>query len=210
MLPTRNSPPTGARARRAGATTATIAAALALVATTLAIAAASFDHREPELVGLRGQAVDPLALRDAEVAVLVFVQSECPIANRYAPEIARMQRRFAPEGVRFWMVYPDPDDSAPKIREHLSDYEYGCAVVLDPTHELVDRVGATVTPEAAVFRGERLVYRGRITDRETDFGQGRVDATSHDLEAAIVAALHGDAPEVARTDAVGCYIRDLQ
>jgi hypothetical protein len=40
--------------------------------------------------------------------VLVFVRTDCPISNRYAPELRRLQDRFAPRGMAFWLVYPDP------------------------------------------------------------------------------------------------------
>lgn len=159
--------------------------------------------------GLRGSPVDPLSHGESDIAVLVFTQTECPIARRYAPEIARLQQRFAPDGVRFWLVYPDPDDDQEQVRRHLEDYVYGSAVALDPEHRLVARAGVTVTPGAAVFVGQTLVYRGRITDRETDFGMRRKEASVHDLEDAVAAVAAGQAPTVAFTEAVGCYIQDL-
>src|SRR5207249_9516148 len=53
----------------------------------------------------------PFELASAKVFVFIFVSTDCPISNRYAPEIRRVEGKFAPAGVRFWLVYPDPDRS---------------------------------------------------------------------------------------------------
>ena len=43
---------------------------------------------------LDGDPVDPLA-PDDRIDALVFVRTDCPISNRYAPELARIATRFA-------------------------------------------------------------------------------------------------------------------
>ncbi len=162
-----------------------------------------------ELEELTGRMVDPLA-GEAGVAVFIFVRTDCPISNRYAPEISRLYDEFRARDVAFWLVYPDPDESADTIRKHLETYKYPCPALRDPRHGLVDLTGASVTPEAAVFdRKRRMVYRGRIDDRYVDFGHTRPAPTRHCLEEAVAATLDGRAVEPARTKAVGCLIADL-
>ncbi|MHC5004134.1 MAG: redoxin domain-containing protein [Planctomycetota bacterium] len=161
------------------------------------------------VVDLAGAPVDPVA-PGAPVVVLLFARTDCPISNRYAPEVRRLVGRFADDGVRFWLVYPDPDTTAAEIRTHLEAYDYPCDAARDPRHALVDLVQATVTPEAAVFDTDRrMVYRGRIDDRYVDFGQARPAPTTHDLERAIEAALAGTTVADPRTSAIGCFIVDL-
>lgn len=162
------------------------------------------------LLDLEGRPVAPLAV-DAAVRVFVFVRTDCPIANRYAPEIRRLHQAFASRGVVFWLVYPDADESVEAIRAHLKDYDYPMAALRDPRHALVELSGATVTPEVAVFSAEgRQLYRGRIDDRFVAFGETRATATSHDLERALEAALGGRAVEPATLPAVGCFIPPLR
>jgi len=159
------------------------------------------------LVDLDGSEVDPFG--DAAVTVFVFSRTDCPISNRYAPELRRLYESFAPRGVRFWLVYPDPDEAVEAIRRSLEEYDYPVTGLRDPRHVLVDRTEATVTPEAVVFKGsEDLVYRGRIDDRFVDFGKTRAAATTHDLEDALEAVLDGRPVPHPRTRAVGCYIPD--
>jgi hypothetical protein len=145
------------------------------------------------------------------MTVLIFVSIDCPISNRYAPEIRRLHDEFAARGVSFRLVYPNPVDSEAAVRKHLQEFGYPPIGERDGDHTLVKMAGATITPEAAVFDGQqRLVYRGRIDDRHVELGRERPKATQHDLRNALTALLAGEAVTNARTQAVGCFIADMQ
>jgi hypothetical protein len=149
-----------------------------------------------------------------ETTVFVFTATDCPIANRYAPELRRIHDRFAGAGVRFWLVYVDPRQAPDEVRRHSEAFATGFAPLLDPDRDLVRLAGARVTPEAAVFvggpEGPRLVYRGRIDDRNVAFGQTRPAPKSHDLEDALLAIEAGGSVTVRTTTAVGCTIPPLE
>lgn len=155
-------------------------------------------------VDLDGRAVDPLA--GAGVVALVFTSSGCPIGNRAAPELARVYQRWQARGVAFWLVYPDDDAAA--VRAHRAAYGLAAPALLDPRHALVRAAGAGVTPEAAVFRGRKRVYLGRLDDRAVDFARERPTATHHDLDDALAAVVAGGTPAEAITPAFGCAIGD--
>ncbi len=161
---------------------------------------------------LTGNAVDPMAAGGTAGTVLLFVATDCPISNRYAPEIRQIVSEFGSRGVNFWLVYPNRDDTQELIREHVEAFDYSFAVVRDERHSLVRLAGASVTPEAAVFEpGGRLVYRGRIDDRFVAFGKTRPAPTRRDLREALQALVDGRAPEELLTHrAVGCFIQDLE
>lgn len=145
-------------------------------------------------------------------SVLIFVSTECPVSNRYAPEIQRLYRDFGARGIRFQLVYPNPADTPAAIQKHLQEYGYPSSIAVpDPTHALVKSAGATITPEAAVFDGEnRLTYRGRIDDRFVELARERPAATTHDLRDALAAVLAGRPPDRPRTQAIGCFIADMR
>lgn len=146
----------------------------------------------------------------AQVSVLIFVSTDCPVSNRYAPEIQRLYKAFAPKGVVFQLVYPNPADDRAAIDRHLKEYGYPPIGVADPDHALVKTAQATIAPEAAIFgNGNRLLYRGRIDDRFVELGRERPAATTHDLREALNAALSGRAIRPMRTQAVGCFIADM-
>ena len=85
----------------------------------------------------------------------------------------------------------------------------GREAVRDPDLALVKFTGATITPEAAVVVGGKVVYRGRIDDRYVDLGVERPSPTTHDLVDALTAVLAGKPVARATTQAVGCFIADL-
>jgi len=162
------------------------------------------------LLDLSGRRIDPLEEAGEAATVFLFLRTDCPISNRYAPEIRRLHDRFAPSGVAFWMVYPDPDEPLPAIRQHLADFGFPGRAVRDPEHALVEKTQAKVTPEAAVFADGDLAYLGRIDNRFVDFGKTRAAATTHDLAGALEAILEGRPVPESRTAAVGCFIPDLE
>ena len=160
---------------------------------------------------LSGQPFDPFAARADDVVVLIFVGVDCPISNRYAPEVRRLCEQFARRPVSFWLVQPDADVTAAAMGRHVKDFNYPCEALRDPHQVLVRKAQATKVPEGAVFdRAGKLVYHGRINNRYADFGRARPQATEHDLRDAIEATLAGRAPVHASVPAVGCHIPDLR
>lgn len=171
----------------------TVAGALALVAC-----------RGGRITDLDGREQDPLAT--AAPTVLVFASISCPLSDRYAPELGRLQQRFASSGVQWWLVYVDRGVAVADLRKHAREHLYPFQAVHDPQHLLAHRAGATVTPEAALFRSARVVYRGRIDDRLVDFGKERIAPIRRDLADALEAVLAGRPVPVAETAPLGCAI----
>lgn len=160
----------------------------------------------PGLVDLEGREVDPFAGGEPARVVFIFVRHDCPISNRYAPLLNRLHSRYAPRGIRFWMVHADPEVSVDVIRAHREEYALELPVLRDTRQSLVRASKASVTPEATVFVSGKQVYRGRIDDRYVDFGKERASPGRHDLEEALQNVLEGRPVQVPVTRAVGCYI----
>jgi hypothetical protein len=160
---------------------------------------------------LDGVPIDPFqSPLGTRAVVLTFVSVDCPISNRYAPELRRLSDRFASQGVLFRLIYPNPAESTDTIRRHLKEYGYRGQALRDPRHELVKIVNATVTPEVVVYATSgQLVYRGRIDDRYVNPGLERAQPTRRDLEDALSALLAGKPVPQASVPAVGCFISDF-
>lgn len=174
-------------------------------------AAAQQPSAELHLLDLEGKRIDPFESTDARATVFLFLRSDCPISNRYAPEVRRLHKKFAGSGIAFWLVYVDPAESVEAIRLHMADYQYRLGALRDPRHSLVMLTGATVTPEAAIFTpGRKLSYRGRIDNRYVEYGKARRSATTHDVERVLQAIIDGRAVKAKTTPAIGCFISDLR
>jgi len=162
------------------------------------------------VLDLSGRAINPLIVEPGSVAtVLVFTTTDCPISNRYAPEIQRLESRFGQQ-VRFVLVFPVAADSTAVIRNHLKKFAYSSEAVRDTAQELVKHTGVTISPEVAVLNAKsQLVYRGRIDDRYLELGRDRPHPTTRDLERALEAVVAGKPVSVRETQAVGCILADL-
>ena len=146
-----------------------------------------------------------------QLDLLFFVATDCPISNRYAPEIKRICQDYSARGVRCFMVYADagaPGVDAATISKHRHEYGFGAMTpaIVDRKHALVGAVGPRVTPEAAIYSSAGRVYRGRIDDWYVDVGRSRRQATRHDVRLALDAALDGRRVAQPETEAIGCFI----
>jgi hypothetical protein len=134
---------------------------------------------------------------DTRAAVLFFITNDCPITNNYIPEINRIVADYQARKIAFYAVYTDPTVSVPAIRRHAREFSLHIPLVADTKHDLVHRVGATVTPEVAVLeRGGKLDY----------LGKRRPVPTQRYLRQALDAVLIGKPVAIPRVDPVGCFI----
>lgn len=113
-----------------------------------------------------GHAVRLMPTADGRVVVLVFVASDCPISNRYLPQLVRLRQAVTAQKGTFWFVYPNLTETAAAIRAHQATFGATGDVLRDQDQRLARLTGAKVTPEAAVLVRHgaemRVGYTGRI------------------------------------------------
>lgn len=183
--------------------------ALALAVLTSAVPASAGEGRA-DLLDYRATDVEGVVHRfgvdgGPRPVVAVFLDTTCPIANRYAPRLNELHRAAREAGFEFYGVISDPAVTPRAARAHGEQYGLEFPVLFDASGELAARLQPTHVPEAFLVDAEdRLVYRGRIDDRFEAVGRLRQKVTSHDLLAAIEAVAGGSEPETARTEPVGC------
>ncbi len=169
---------------------------------------------DPELrvASIRGREIQPFKCEDSSMraAVVLFITTDCPIANRYAPEIEKIRAEYEDSGVKMTLVHADPSLSVEDAARHAEEYALKAPIVIDRTHQLAAATGARVTPEAFVIdRSGRIRYRGRIDDQFAGYGERRAQAQSHDLREALTAVLEGREVKCPVTVAIGCLIPEL-
>jgi thiol-disulfide isomerase/thioredoxin len=157
---------------------------------------------------VQGREFAPFNLDGKRASVFIFLTYDCPISNRYAPEIRRIAQAYRGKDIRFYLVYVDQDAGVEKIETHLREYGLSeIPAIKDANHELVKSTGVTITPEVAVIgkQGE-IFYRGRIDNLYAELGKPRRQVTQRELRDALDAVLKGREVDVPRTKAVGCFI----
>ena len=154
-----------------------------------------------------GRSIAPFAPA-GKANVLLFVQTDCPISNSYAPEIQRICKAYESRGVSCSLAYEDVRVDAASVRKHMKDFAYtGVPATIDDSRALADRARATITPAAVVVDARGAIrYRGRIDNFYASLGKPRQNVTEHDLTDALDAILAGKPVPKPETEALGCFI----
>src|SRR5262245_18368547 len=122
---------------------------------------------------------------DKKAYVLVFVQSGCPLAEKYFPVLDRLERAYRDKGVQFAAVNSGPADTIAVMAAQAIEFGVGFPFVKDAECKVADAVGVARTPEVIVLDATRtLRYRGRIDDQYRPGGQ-RPEPKRRDLVEAL-------------------------
>ena len=157
---------------------------------------------------LDGRKVSPFSDEQTKAVVLVFISTDCPIANALIPCLKEMAANYSGKGVKFFFVHSTIDTTQSSARTHAEAYGIAIPIVLDEDQTLAKAVDAKVTPEAFVIvRGQAsAAYRGAINNLYVDYGKKRRAATEHFLRKALDDVLAGNPPGQPETKPIGCFI----
>ncbi len=146
-------------------------------------------------------------LKRHKATVFIFVATDCPNANSYAPEVARLHKKYEGLGVAFYNVYSDPGENPAVVRKHDQQYQVPFPALMDPRQSLARASGARGTPEAVVVSpAGTVLYRGRIDDRFASYGKTRIHVDQHDLRDALDEVLAGKPVSHPYVPSLGCAI----
>jgi thiol-disulfide isomerase/thioredoxin len=141
-----------------------------------------------------------------KAAVLVFLGTDCPLANVYAPRLEELNREYRGKGVAFVGINSNAHESEAAIGEQVRKYGLDFPVLKDPRNVVADLALVERTPEVLVLDGRaRVRYRGAIDDQ---YGTGtrKPQATKHYLKDALDALLAGRSVALTATDVPGCLL----
>ncbi len=162
------------------------------------------DFRLTDAVGKSHALAD---YHERTVIVLLFLGTECPVSNGYAPEFRRIAEEYAVRNVAVLGVHSDPSVSAQAAREHAAEYQLTFPILLDSRQTLARALGIATVPETVVMLPTgAVIYRGRVDDRYSADGKRRDVPRSQELRAAIAAGLAGKLPVITETKSFGCTL----
>ena len=146
------------------------------------------------------------ATKDAKAIVVVFLGTQCPVNNAYAPRLAELHKEYAGKGVIIVAINANEHETQQMINEHAKKFSLPFPVLRDEKQRIADRFGAERTPEAFVLDPQlRVRYRGRIDD-QYGIGFQRPTPTRRDLAEALDEVLAGKKVTQPTTETPGCLI----
>jgi peroxiredoxin len=146
------------------------------------------------------------SFKDRKAFVVVFVDTECPVANLYVPTLVELHKEYAERGVQFLAVNSSSQDSFVSVSAHAQERDLPFPVLKDFDQKVAESFGARRTPEVFLLDAARVIrYRGRIDD-QYGVGVRREKPTRHDLKEAIDELLAGKPVSTSLTDVAGCVI----
>ncbi|MEK7469397.1 MAG: redoxin domain-containing protein [Planctomycetota bacterium] len=142
------------------------------------------------------------SLSDRKAVVLVFLSTQCPISNRYLPELAGILKEYSEQGVSMLGVDSNYNEQQ-ELAAYAKEREIAFPVLRDGDHALADRLGIETVPTVVVLDQKRVVrYRGRVDD---DPMGGR--PKRRELREALDAVLSGKDVAEPETLPRGCALR---
>jgi thiol-disulfide isomerase/thioredoxin len=158
-----------------------------------------------DLIGVDDQKHSFSELKDAKAVVVVFTCNHCPVAQAYEDRMIELAANYKDKGVELVAINVNnmEDDKLPAMKTRAEEKDYKFNYLYDPSQEIGRAFGATVTPHAFLFDGQRkLAYVGSIDD---NMEAEKVE--KHYLQDAIDAVLAGTKPEIDSTKPAGCGIQ---
>ena len=168
----------------------------------------SVDIEKLQLIDTDKKTHQPFSAKSSRKAiVLVFISTDCPIANAFQPSLAELSNEFDEKGVKFFFVHCCSITKPDEIKKHIADFEIKVPAIHDNEQTLGKLVGATVTPEAIVIDDSGKVrYRGMINNLYEGYGKKRRHPTEHYLKDALNSLVSNKPIAITKTKPLGCHI----
>ncbi len=150
---------------------------------------------------------DLSALQKYKASVLLFLDPECPVSQKYGATIRQLYQEAKEQQVAVVAIYPVPGLLPETVRQFAEDYQYAFPQLLDDQQQLVRALQASTTPEAFLVDPQgQVIYHGAIDNWFYSLGRYRKVVTQHYLQEAVTAFLTGKPVRIEKATPVGCLI----
>ncbi len=138
--------------------------------------------------------------------VLVFITRECPLAKRYIPRVAALEKEFRARDVQFAFVNAGAGESIVESATQMVENGIEFPLLKDFDLKAANALGVSRTPEAVVLDSNFVLrYRGRVDDQMRLSGV-RPEPQREDLRIALEELLAGKDVAIPETEAEGCAL----
>lgn len=138
--------------------------------------------------------------------VMMIQGNGCPIVRHQMISLKQISQKYAPQGVRFFLLNSNLQDNAQTIAKEVEEFGYPFPVLVDSKQKVGEDLLVQRTSEVFVIdpKTKKLAYRGPLDDR-VGYERQR-PASNHYLTDALDAMLAGHPVKVPYADGVGCIV----
>ncbi len=145
------------------------------------------------------------------VQVFIFLDTECPISQRYTSYLQELSAKFQQSNVSFFGIFPTANVHEDDLKVFGEKYNLTIPFVIDKFHHITKLLDATATPEVFVLgKNQEILYQGMIDNKYYDLGKSRSQASEFYLVNALEAILKNQKPQIPYIQAIGCDIERIQ
>jgi peroxiredoxin/mono/diheme cytochrome c family protein len=156
-----------------------------------------------------GECIGPDALaacKRCRAVVVVFVGTECPLAQRYMPRLSELAKKYRGQQIEFLAIDSNQQDSLAEIAHFAESQKVNFPVKKDPRNKIADVFGATRTPEAYVLDREGVIRYSGLIDDQFGIGYAHDKPKRRYVDDALGDVLAGREVRVTATASIGCRI----
>ncbi|MFN8355731.1 MAG: redoxin domain-containing protein [Spirosomataceae bacterium] len=140
-------------------------------------------------------------------SVIVFLEPDCPISQKYTLNLRQLRQRLDSLHIRLIAVYPMPYIKPAKVKAFAETYQLSLTHLIDARQKLTKLLQATTTPQVFLLNQKlQVIYTGLIDNWFYALGKSRGVITAHYLDDAIAAYLQHKPITIPKTEPVGCDI----
>jgi peroxiredoxin len=145
------------------------------------------------------------------IQVFVFLDTECPISQRYTNYLQELSAKFQQSDISFFCIFPTANTHEEDLKAFREKYNLTIPFIIDKYHHITKLLDAIATPEVFVLgKNHEILYQGMIDNKYYDLGKSRVQATEFYLVNALEAILKNQKPQIPYSQAIGCDIERIQ
>lgn len=146
-------------------------------------------------------------LKKNKASIIVFFDPECPICQKYTKNLAEIDKKYAADGIKLYIVYPFKVLEKSSLAEFREEYKFDLPIIFDPKRRLLKKVKANYSPEVFLLNNKRkTLYHGAIDNWFYGLGRNRTMPTEFYLLDAIEKFNNNQEIIIKYIEPVGCML----
>ena len=144
--------------------------------------------------------------KDIKAVVIVMRERDCPISEKYAPRLSRLEKTYSEKGVKFIYNYVGQVKREDSARGDLKRHGFKGSYGIDTEMTVVDALSAKTTGDVFILTPDRrVVYRGPVDD-QYHLLKSAIKPKNHYVANALQSLTSGKVVSPKELPAPGCLI----